>query len=108
MDTYIRDGKPGIASWFVPDIEAEEGGKENKKPRRERERENGVNGAGGKEGEDEPIAGLLVFKKVLPTTSVMELVVGYQMSVVRCAVGMADPVMLEVHHHLPPGISGLS
>ena len=43
------------------------------------------------------LAGLLVFKQVPATAAALELIIGFQSSVVRCVVGMSKPSAIEVY-----------
>lgn len=88
IDAFISgDWKVGIEDWLPGEVE-----KENKKPT------TAAKGVRAKpiESRDDSIASLLTFKSIPSTTAIMGLVTGFQMSVMRCIIGMGKPGAAEV------------
>jgi len=90
IDVLISgDWKAGIEGW----LPGEAGGEENKKPTT-----TAAKGIRTKhiESRDDNIASLLTFKTIPQTTAIIDLVAGFQMSVMRCIIGMGKPGAAEV------------
>lgn len=88
LEGVIEGGKAGIES-RIP------GRVENKKPMTAPAAAKCIRGKN-IDAKEESIASLLVFNNIPPITTIRELVVGFQMSVMRCIIGMGKHGSLEV------------
>ncbi|RPB27727.1 hypothetical protein L211DRAFT_834580 [Terfezia boudieri ATCC MYA-4762] len=87
IDALISGGGKAGIEGLLP---GEAGEKENKKPTIAK----GVR-TKPTESRDDSIASLLTFKSIPPTITIMDLVAGFQMSVMRCIIGMGKPGAAE-------------
>lgn len=90
IDAFISGGgKAGIASWLPGEV----GEKENIKSTVA-----AAKGARAKptESRDDSLASLLTFKIIPPATAIMDLVASFQMSVMRCIIGIGKLGATEV------------
>lgn len=92
-ESFESGEKTGIESWIV--YEKDE--KANKKPKSIESKNERSKAA---EAKEESMASLLAFKKLPQEASVIELVMGFQMSVMRCMLGVGMQGAIEVLYSL--------